>query len=106
MYMPISEKNIGDSEFAADFFEKSEEFLKAINSTRQGPLLITEDIISANNTYLNLQVTDTSYAELKKRNDLVVSNMFMTTEDINDGSEVLIKSGIPFILVSDDTRLA
>ena len=105
MYMPISEKNIGDSEFAADFFEKSEEFLKAINSTRQGPLLITEDITSANNTYLNLQVTDTSYAELKKRNDLVVSNMFMTTEDINNGSEVLIKKGIPFILVSDDTRL-
>lgn len=105
MYMPISEKNIGDSEFAADFFEKSEEFLKAINSTRQGPLLITEDITSAQNNGLNLKVTDTSYAELKKRNDLVVSNMFMTTEDINNGSEVLIKKGIPFILVSDDTRL-
>lgn len=105
MYMPISEKNIGDSEFAADFFEKSEEFLKAINSTRQGPLLITEDITSAQNNGLNLKITDTSYAELKKRNDLVVSNMFMTTEDINNGSEVLIKKGIPFILVSDDTRL-
>lgn len=105
MYMPISEKNIGDSDFISDYFEKSEKFLTEINSTRQGPLLITEDITSAHKNSLNLTVTDTKYVDLKKRNDLVVSDMFMTSEDINDGSEVLIKKGIPFILVSDDVRL-
>lgn len=105
MYMPISEKNIGDSDFTADYFEKSEKFLTEINSTRQGPLLITEDITSAHKQSLNLAVTDTKYTELRKKNDLVVSDMFMTSEDINDGSDVLIRKGIPFILVSDDVTL-
>lgn len=104
MYMPINDSSydIDSKEFKESYFEESAKFLDAINESRQGPLLITEDIDSALKNELNLQVTDTTYSSLKSRNDIAVSDIFVSDRDVMDGTDVLIKKGIPFILVVDN----
>lgn len=104
MYMPINDSSydIDSREFKESYFEESAKFLDAINESRQGPLLITEDIDSALKNELNLQVTGTTYSSLKSRNDIAVSDIFVSDRDVMDGTDVLIKKGIPFILVADN----
>ena len=104
MYMPINDSsyNMDSREFKESYFEESAKFLDAINESRQGPLLITEDIDSALKKELNLQVTGTTYSSLKSRNDVAVSDILVSSKDIKDGTDILVKKGIPFILVSDN----
>ena len=104
MYMPVNDSsyNIDSREFKESYFEESAKFLDAINESRQGPLLITEDIDSALKKELNLQVTGTTYSSLKSRNDVAVSEILVSGQDIKDGTDILVKKGIPFILVSDN----
>lgn len=104
MYMPVNDSsyNMDSREFKESYFEESAKFLDAINESRQGPLLITEDIDSALKKELNLQVTGTTYSSLKSRNDVAVSDILVSGKDIKDGTDILVKKGIPFILVSDN----
>lgn len=102
-FMPISDVKVGNPGFEEDYFEKSAEFLKEMNKTRQGPLMITKDITSVELASLNSKSSPETLARLKADEELVTSDVLVTKNDVMNGpSEILIRKGIPFILVSDN----
>lgn len=101
-FMPISDVQIGNPGFEEDYFEQSAEFLKEMDKTRQGPLMLTKDITSAEIRSFNLNQTPTTYTDLLNQEDLVTTDIYVAKNNVMEGSQILIRKGIPFILISDN----